>query len=182
MTIKYLAAAIAALGLIFVQPCGAHAGGAQATPVKHIYIMRHLQKTTGEDPPLTEEGKILADMVAGMLGFDDFNIKGVFATKTRRAMQTAQPLADFVKVPVRPYDPRDIAGLVAAVEAVPGSVLVVGHSNTVPDLVAAFGGRKPPPLGEADYGTIYQVAVGSGQVREFFVPPPPRLAAPERGR
>lgn len=149
-----------------------------------VYVMRHLQKAAGDDPPLTEQGAILADMVAGMFGGQEFGIKAVFATKTRRAQQTGEPLAKLVGVPVTPYDPRDVPALVAAVKAVPGNVLIVGHSNTVPDLVAAFGGTRPPPLSESDYGTIYQVTVGSPNVREFFVPPPPKplSAGQERGR
>ena len=157
---------------------------APALAADTVYVMRHLQKAAGDDPPLTEEGSLLADMVASMLGFRDFGMKAVFATKTRRAQQTGEPLAKFLGVPVTPYDPRDVPALVAAVKAVPGNVLIVGHSNTVPDLVAAFGGKKPPALAESDYGTIYQVTLSSGLVREFFVPPPPRTLAPptERGR
>ena len=157
---------------------------AAAQAADTVYVMRHLQKAAGDDPPLTEEGAILADMVAGMLGHGSFGIKAVFATKTRRAQQTGEPLARLVGVPVTPYDPRNAPALVEAVKAVSGSVLIVGHSNTVPDLVAAFGGRKPSPLSENDYGTIYQVRAGSTEVREFFVPPPPIPAstAEERGR
>ena len=175
-----LAMFLAASGLLLAPH---HAAAAdQATPVKRVYVMRHLQKATGDDPPLTEEGSILAEMVAGMLG--NFGIKAVFATPTRRATQTGQPLARFAGVPVTPYDPRDIPRLAAAVGRVQGNVLVVGHSNTVPDLVAAFGGTRPEPLTEADYGTIYQVTVGSAGVRLFFVPPPPIPLSPatERGR
>ena len=157
---------------------------AAAQAADTVYVMRHLHKAAGDDPPLTEEGAILAEMVAAMFGFKDFGIKAVFATKTRRAQQTGQPLAKFVGVPVTPYDPRDVPALVTAVKAIPGNVLVVGHSNTVPDLVAAFGGKKPAPLSENDYGTIYQVTLRSGLTREFFVPPPPIPTAPppERGR
>jgi hypothetical protein len=36
-------------------------------------------------------------------------------------------------------------------------VLVVGHSNTVPELVQLFGGTRPAPLSDQDYGTVYDV-------------------------
>ena len=177
---KVLAAVAAFAGLLMMHPDRAVA----ADQAQTVYVMRHLQKTAGEDPRLTEEGAILAEMVAGMFGGKDFGIKAAFATKTRRAMQTGEPLARFIGVPVTPYDPRNVPALVAAVKAVPGNVLVVGHSNTVPDLVAAFGGTKPAPIPETDYGTIYQVTSGSPTVREFFVPPPPipLAPAPERSR
>jgi hypothetical protein len=44
-------------------------------------------------------------------------------------------------------------------------VLIVGHSNTVPALVAQFGGDPPPPLSDNDYGVVYIVDPGSKQVR-----------------
>ena len=177
--LKSLIAALVTLAALLPAPAAAQEAGP-----RYVYVMRHLEKAAGEDPPLTEEGAILADLLAGMFGGKDWDIKAVFATKTRRAQQTGAPLAKFVGVPVTPYDPRDVPALVTAVKAVPGNVLVVGHSNTVPDLVAAFGGAKPAPLSESDYGTIYQVTVGSPNVREFFVPPPPIPASPgqERGR
>ena len=36
-------------------------------------------------------------------------------------------------------------------------MLIVGHSNTVPDLVAAFGGTRPAPMSEEDFGTLFVV-------------------------
>ena len=145
-----------------------------------IYVMRHLQKAAGDDPPLTAEGTNNANLVADQLG--KAGIEAVFATATRRATQTGEPLAKRVGTTVTPYDPRNVPALVESVKAVPGNVLVVGHSNTVPDLVAAFGGQKPAPLTEADYGTIYVVKTGTSAVATIYVAPAPVAAAPERGR
>ena len=145
-----------------------------------VYVMRHLHKAAGDDPPLTAEGANLARLLAGQLG--GVGIEAVFATKTRRATQTAEPLADSLKLPITTYEPRDVPGLVAAVQAVRGNVLVVGHSNTVPDIVAALGGTRPEPISETEYGTIYVIKAGSPEVRRMHVPPAPIPAAPERGR
>jgi broad specificity phosphatase PhoE len=143
--------------------------------------MRHLQKAdTSKDPALSQEGAVNAARVAELL--DERGIKAVFATDTTRALQTGAPLAARIGVPVTKYDPRDVPGLVTAVRAVTGNVLIVGHSNTVPDLVAAFGGAKPAPLTEQDYGTIYQVTPGSAEVRLLQVPAAAALTGPERGR
>jgi broad specificity phosphatase PhoE len=155
-------------------------GAVPAAAADVIYVMRHLHKAAGDDPPLTEEGASFARLLAGQLGGS--GIKAVFATATRRAAQTAEPLAQALRIPVTTYDPRDVPRLVAAVQAVRGNVLVVGHSNTVPDLVAAFGGAKPAPIADTEYGTIYIVEAGSPDVGRMHVPPPPIPAAPERGR
>jgi len=41
-----------------------------------------------------------------------------------------------------------------------GRILIVGHGNTVPAIVAALSGASDiPPLGALDYGTLYIVTV-----------------------
>ena len=56
------------------------------------------------------------------------------------------------------YDPADTPGLIARVRAGPLPALIVGHSNTVPDIVAALGGERPAPLVHEDFGDIWRVA------------------------
>ena len=138
-----------------------------------VYVMRHLQKASGDDPQLTAEGAANAQLLAGLLSAS--GIKAVFATATRRAQQTAAPLAAAAGVPVTTYDPRNVDALAGAVAAAAGPSLVVGHSNTVPDLVAAFGGAKPAALSEDQYGTIFVVEPGKSDVRQW------KLAGGERG-
>jgi len=136
----------------------AQAQAAEIAVAKPVYVIRHLQKAEGDDPPLTAEGAANAKKLAAMLA--DKGIVAIFATPTRRTMQTAAPLAKRLGMSVTPYDPRDPAALVKAVAAAPGPVLVVGHSNTVPDLVARFGGMKPAPISEEDFGTLFVVEPG----------------------
>jgi broad specificity phosphatase PhoE len=133
-----------------------------------VIVMRHLQKADGADPPLSAEGSANARAVADMLAKS--GIKAIFATPTRRAMETAQPLAARIGLTVKPYDPSKPDALAAAVAAMPGAVLVVGHSNTVPDLVARFGGKQPVTLGEQDYGTIFVVTHDDGKVTQIKIP------------
>ena len=69
-----------------------------------------------------------------------------------------------------PRSARLPAALLEETRAIPGNVLVVGHSNTVPDLVEMFGGDKPAPLSDADYGTIYIVYPATKEVGEITLP------------
>lgn len=133
----------------------ARAEAAVATEQKTVFIIRHLQKAQGDDPSLTAEGAAAAQRLADML--EGKAIAAIFATPTRRAMETASPLAARLGIPVTPYDPRNPGALVEAAASAPGPVLVVGHSNTVHDLVGRFGGSPPAPLSEEDYGTIFVV-------------------------
>jgi hypothetical protein len=63
---------------------------------------------------------------------------------------------------VKEYDPRDTPGLVARVKAETGTVLIVGHSNTVPEIVAQLGGTRPADLAETDFGDIFRVRRNGG--------------------
>lgn len=133
---------------------------------KSIFVMRHLQKAQGEDPPLSSEGAAAAERLAIMLA--DKDIFAIYATPTRRAMETAAPLARKTGIVVREYDPRSPDSLVVSITASQGSALVVGHSNTVPDLVRRLGGYPPPRLTEQDYGTVF-IINATGDTHELRV-------------
>ena len=130
-----------------------------------VYVIRHLEKAAGDDPSLTPQGAARADQLAQILA--GANIKALFATPTKRAQETAAPLAQRLGLSVSNYNPRDVDGLASAVAAAGGAVLIVGHSNTVATLVARFGGDKPTELTEQDYGTLFVVHAGSSQVNRI---------------
>ena len=127
---------------------------------KTIFVARHLQKAEGEDPPLSDEGAAASKRLAEMLRSE--GISAIFATPTRRAMETAAPLSRLAGVPITQYDPRNPQPLAARIAGAEGSVLVVGHSNTVHHLIALFGGHPPPPLTEQDYGTVFIIDAKGG--------------------
>ena len=130
-----------------------------AQPDHPVFIMRHLDTARGDDPELSAEGKANAARLARYL--TDAGIKAVFVTRTRRAMETGNAVAGQAGIPTTIYDHRDVGGLIRAVQAVGGPVLIVGHSNTAPDLVAAFGGDRPGPIDHEDFGTVWRVGPGS---------------------
>lgn len=132
-----------------------------------IFVTRHMQKAEGNDPPLSSEGAAAATRLADALAGK--GVTAIFATQTLRAMQTAAPLASRTGVPITPYDPGDPQALVTTIASNnTGAVLIVGHSNTVHDLVDRLGGTPPPPLSEHDYGRVF-VIDEKGGVTEFKV-------------
>ena len=128
--------------------------------------MRHLQKAEGTDPPLSAEGAANAQILGDRLAKS--GIKAIFATPTQRAMQTGEPLAKKLGIAITSYDPHDPAALIKAVNVVGGAVLIVGHSNTVPDIVGRFGGTAVP-ITEQDYGTVFVVTPGSPVVDQIVL-------------
>ncbi|HEX8511552.1 MAG TPA: phosphoglycerate mutase family protein [Allosphingosinicella sp.] len=119
------------------------------------YVMRHLQKAQGPDPALSAEGATNAARLASWFGKD--RPAAIYVSTTRRARETAAPIAATLGLTPREYDPRDTPGLVARAKAEAGTVLIVGHSNTVPEIVAGLGGTRPADLAETDYGDIFRV-------------------------
>lgn len=124
-------------------------------PAPSWYVMRHLQKAQGPDPALSTEGAANARKLASR--FDDDRPTAIYVSTTKRAAETAGPLAAKLGITVKTYDPGDTPGLVARVRSEPGTVLVVGHSNTVPDIVAALGGVRPGDMAETEFGDIFRV-------------------------
>jgi phosphohistidine phosphatase SixA len=140
-----------------------------STAASTVYVMRHLQKSDGNDPPLSAEGAANAQKVVTILG--KRKIKAIFATPTKRAVETGEPLAKALKLTVTNYDPKDPEALKTAVDAIKGAALIVGHSNTVPDIVAQFGGERVGPLADTDYGTVFIVTPGKTKVERIEVAP-----------
>lgn len=129
-------------------------------PEPAFYVMRHLHKDAGPDPALSPEGWRCSRRLGEELA--DAGIGAVYVTATRRALETGVYVAERADTVPLPYDASDMAGLVARVRATAGSVLIVGHSNTVPDIVEGLGGTRPGDLGETSYGEVWRVARPSG--------------------
>ena len=147
--------------LLFLSAACATDGGGRAAP--SWYVMRHLQKAEGTDPPLSNLGRQNADLLARLLR--EKPPRAIYASATRRARETAQPTAARYRLAIKEYDPRDTPGLIARVREEKGPVLIVGHSNTVPQIVKALSGRDIGEMEEGDYGTLFQIRRDGSFVR-----------------
>lgn len=124
------------------------------------FVVRHAERasssTMTDDVPLSDAGKQRAEALKTRLQSE--NIRNIFSTNYVRTRSTAQPLVDAIGVPLQIYDPRD-TGFVTRLKALKGNTLVVGHSNTVDDLVNMLSGKKelPADLNDAQYGDLFVV-------------------------
>jgi broad specificity phosphatase PhoE len=137
------------------------AGACQLPPVEQpgpdFYVMRHLHTPAGaSDPDLTAEGQRQAQLLANWTRGEPPAV--IFVTDTKRSRQTAAPLAARLGIDPIVYDPRNTPALIAEIQKSPNPALIVGHSNTVPDIVAALGGARPGPLTHEDFGDIWHVS------------------------
>jgi phosphohistidine phosphatase SixA len=143
-----------------------------------VVIVRHAEKSTDDprDPSLSAAGQQRARDLSIVL--KDAGVTDVYVTQYKRTRQTAEPLAQASGISVieRPIDAtnsatyaQDLAHEILTRSA-GKSVLVVGHSNTVPDIVKALSGNAVPPITDAEYDHIYVVtiaATGSPRVMQL---------------
>ena len=148
------------IALLALAACVTPAG--TAGPV--TYVMRHLDTPAGErDPELLPQGQRAASALAAWFG--RVRVRAIYVSDFRRTRQTAAPLAARLGLTPIVYDPADTPGLVARVRAGPHPALVVGHSNTVPEIVAQLGGTRPAPLVHEDFGDIWRVGPDGATTR-----------------
>lgn len=136
---------------------------AQAT----VFVVRHAERADAggagggmmaNDPDLSEAGRARAESLATLLR--DAGITAIYATEYKRTQQTAAPLATSIGVSVTTVSAKETAALVAKIKAAAGNVLVVGHSNSVPDIVKALGVAAPVTVADADYDNLFIVRLG----------------------
>ena len=134
-------------------------------------LVRHAEKATDSNEPgvpLSEAGRARAERLAKMLR--GAGVTAIYATDTDRARQTGEPLARALELEVRTYPSRDAAGKLAPQllldrlkkDGVSGVVLVVGHQNTVPDLMAALGHAGSVEIGDKDFDDLFVVVPKAG--------------------
>ena len=136
--------------------CATHPDAA-APVVATVIVVRHAEKVdASRDPDLSAAGRTRAQALAARL--DGVPLAAVYATEFRRTGQTVAPTADAHRLAIRPYGAGQPASAVAArlsdvmgLFAPKPVVLVAGHSNTVPDLVAALCACTVAPMADTEY-------------------------------
>lgn len=145
--------------LCVLSSANALAGQSEEAP---IYVTRHYDTPAGEpDPDLTPQGNARADQLASW--FYGRTLKAIYVSDFKRTRQTAAPLAATLGVTPETYDPKDTPAIVARAKAAGGPVLIVGHSNTVPDIVEQLGGKRPTDLKHEDFGDLWTIEGGRAE-------------------
>ena len=127
-----------------------------------IYLVRHAEKLDdSRDPPLNEAGKHRADLLADIL--QDAGITAIWSTEYQRTLATARPLASRLGLEVRAYHAGELGAFAAILLRTPGRHLVVGHSNTTPDLIRALGGEPHGAFKDSEYDRLYTIVASGGQ-------------------
>jgi phosphohistidine phosphatase SixA len=121
-----------------------------------IFLLRHAEKVDESDgSPLTEQGQRRAETLANLLR--DSEVQSIYSSDFVRTRTTAAPLAQQLGLEVEIYNQNDLAPFAKQLLANPGRHLVVGHSNTTPELVGLLGGDSGPDIQRMEYDRLYML-------------------------
>lgn len=133
-----------------------------------VVVVRHAEKSTDDpkDPSLSEQGIARANKLAEVL--KDAGVKAVYATQYKRTQQTGLPTAtqSGVQVEVRPATKENAKSYSSDLlkeirkKHKGQAVLIVGHSNTVPEIVKDITGLDVTPIGENEFDRVYLITLG----------------------
>ena len=146
------------------------AGRPDETPSTTVVVVRHAEKEDrpdDPDPPLSAVGIERATLLARMFG--DTPIAAAYASEYERTQATVRPLAAHHGIDVTVHPAADFAGLadVIRVRHAGATVVVAGHSNTVPAIIEALGGGPVEPIDESVYDNLYVVTLGPAGPRSL---------------
>ena len=152
-----------------------------------VFLIRHAEREDEprQDPPLSKDGVARSQALARLLG--TAGIKAILTSQFNRTKQTAEPLATKLGLTVTPFtlkinpsNPRQIAEASTAevtnkiLERRGESVLVIGHSNSIPDVIKMLGGDVVPTIDEKKFDDLFIVTVyakGKAKVKENAILP-----------
>ena len=134
-------------------------------PATTVILVRHAEKAAApaSDPPLTEAGEARAKALATIAR--DADVTAIVTTQFARTRETARPAAEALHITpevVSAGGAQHAAEVARVVRSHAGGVvLVVGHSNTIPAIVAALGAPQPAPICDSEYDNLYVVTISA---------------------
>jgi len=138
------------------------------TQIATFILVRHAEKElTGKNPPLTTAGKSRAIELAKLL--EGVEIDAIFSSNYKRTLETAQPTATAKNIKVTMYDPSDLNAFarVLMMDSSNRTKLIVGHSNTTPDLInILLKEKRLEHISEKGYDDVFILTLlGNGSTK-----------------
>lgn len=130
------------------------------------YFIRHAEKdlsdTANPDPHLTPNGLERAAFWGKY--FADKNLDMIYSTKYSRTIQTVIPALDTLGLDLNIYEGFKLYSPGFLRETNGKTVLVVGHQNSLPDLInKILGEEKYPDIPADEYGNLYTVKINEDE-------------------
>jgi broad specificity phosphatase PhoE len=126
-------------------------------PVTSVLLVRHAERQ-GTADSLSAAGIARAQLLAHMM--EKSAIAAIYTSDANRTQQTAAPTASLLALTPVVINANDVSALVGHVRANHWGqkLLTVGHSNTVPQIIAAFGGPAVT-ITDDEFDNLYVLTV-----------------------
>jgi phosphohistidine phosphatase SixA len=130
----------------------------------NLYLVRHAEKQAdgSRDPALTAAGIKRSEQLAGWL--EDKEILKVWSSDYRRTRDTATPLLNSSGLNLAIYDPRDQEALAATLLLEKRNAVIIGHSNTIPELARLLCHCVIEDMDESEYGRLIVIAAANNEI------------------
>jgi len=166
----------------FVATAATPMTASRSAPPTVVLLVRHAEKAAQpvQDPPLTESGRARAEALVPIA--IDAGVSAIITTQFDRTKSTAAPSAVALSITPAIVQAGPLAQHAKAVadevlKHAGKTVLVVGHSNTIPAIVGALGGPTFRDLCDSEYDALFVVVIGDAGsprlVRSRFGAPSP---------
>jgi broad specificity phosphatase PhoE len=134
------------------------AGSLFCAPPTTLLIVRHADRA-GRDDALSAAGLTRAAALVHAMARADLG--AIYHSDTVRARDTAAPLAQALGLTPSVHPASDVPNLVGEIlsEHRGERVLVVGHSNTVSQIIRAAGGPELPDIAESEFDNLFVLTV-----------------------
>ena len=135
-----------------------------SSDIRKIFLLRHAEyeNSRSNNPFLSKKGRERAKALVKYL--EDEEIKHIVVSSLRRTQQTAEPLC--YERSMAPEKITDFYKIYQFIQDYTGNVVVVGHSNTVPEVIERFGGEKPE-IAHDDFSGLYLVTLEGGKFKSL---------------
>ena len=133
--------------------------------ITKIILVRHAEKADDgtNNPPLSSEGILRAERLNALLA--DIKIDSLYATPYKRTEQTLGIVSKNRNIKISNYNPSDKLFSENLLKNKGKTMLVAGHSNTIPALVnTLIKSNKYQQLAETEFGKIWILTFKNGEL------------------
>lgn len=154
------------LGVFFA--CGSALAQADANETR-VFVVRHAEKEAGKDPLLTKAGNVRAGDL--MRTLEKEGVQKIYVSQYRRTQNTADSLRIQLGIDTVHYRADTICNKLIATIMEHGdfgkTILIVAHSNTIPQIIRKLGALDFPygDIADSDYENLFLISYPNGKAK-----------------